>query len=288
MTAPATKTYTQLIVARFLRNRTAFASLAVLSVIMLLAVVGPSTSPWEYDEIDWDHIAASPGSGEQHWFGTDNVGRDLYVRTFAGARVSLSVALLATAVSVLIGVPFGAIAGYVGGRTDLLMMRFVDVLYSLPFMFFVILLVVVFGRNIVLIFIALGAVSWLDLARIVRGQTLSIKEQPFIEAAVALGVPSHRVVLRHVIPNLLGPVAIYGTLTIPGVILAESFISFLGLGVQEPNTSWGVLIAEGTQEMETAPWMLIFPASFLATSLFCFNYVGDGLRDAFDPRTDLG
>ncbi len=288
MTAPATKTYTQLIVARFLRNRTAFASLAVLSVIMLLAVVGPSTSPWEYDEIDWDHIAASPGSGEQHWFGTDNVGRDLYVRTFAGARVSLSVALLATAVSVLIGVPFGAIAGYVGGRTDLLMMRFVDVLYSLPFMFFVILLVVVFGRNIVLIFIALGAVSWLDLARIVRGQTLSIKEQPFIEAAVALGVPSHRVVLRHVIPNLLGPVAIYGTLTIPGVILAESFISFLGLGVQEPGTSWGVLIAEGTQEMETAPWMLIFPASFLATSLFCFNYVGDGLRDAFDPRTDLG
>jgi oligopeptide transport system permease protein len=288
MTAPATKTYTQLIVARFLRNRTAFASLAVLSVIMLLAVVGPSTSPWEYDEIDWDHIAASPGSGEQHWFGTDNVGRDLYVRTFAGARVSLSVALLATAVSVLIGVPFGAIAGYVGGRTDLLMMRFVDVLYSLPFMFFVILLVVVFGRNIVLIFIALGAVSWLDLARIVRGQTLSIKEQPFIEAAVALGVPSHRVVLRHVIPNLLGPVAIYGTLTIPGVILAESFISFLGLGVQEPSTSWGVLIAEGTQEMETAPWMLIFPASFLATSLFCFNYVGDGLRDAFDPRTDLG
>lgn len=288
MTAPATQTYTQLIVARFLRNRTAFASLAVLSVIMLLAVVGPSTSPWEYDEIDWDHIAASPGSGEQHWFGTDNVGRDLYVRTFAGARVSLSVALLATAVSVLIGVPFGAIAGYVGGRTDLLMMRFVDVLYSLPFMFFVILLVVVFGRNIVLIFIALGAVSWLDLARIVRGQTLSIKEQPFIEAAVALGVPSHRVVLRHVIPNLLGPVAIYGTLTIPGVILAESFISFLGLGVQEPSTSWGVLIAEGTQEMETAPWMLIFPASFLATSLFCFNYVGDGLRDAFDPRTDLG
>ena len=287
MTAPATQTYTQLIVARFLRNRTAFASLAVLSVIMLLAVVGPSTSPWEYDEIDWDHIAASPGSGEQHWFGTDNVGRDLYVRTFAGARVSLSVALLATAVSVLIGVPFGAIAGYVGGRTDLLMMRFVDVLYSLPFMFFVILLVVVFGRNIVLIFIALGAVSWLDLARIVRGQTLSIKEQPFIEAAVALGVPSHRVVLRHVIPNLLGPVAIYGTLTIPGVILAESFISFLGLGVQEPSTSWGVLIAEGTQEMETAPWMLIFPASFLATSLFCFNYVGDGLRDAFDPRTDL-
>ncbi len=287
MTAPATRTYTQLIVARFLRNRTAFASLVVLSVIMLLAVVGPSTSPWEYDQIDWDHIAASPGSGEQHWFGTDNVGRDLYVRTFAGARVSLSVALLATAVSVLIGVPFGAIAGYIGGRTDLLMMRFVDVLYSLPFMFFVILLVVVFGRNIVLIFVALGAVSWLDLARIVRGQTLSIKEQPFIEAAVALGVPSHRVVLRHVIPNLLGPVAIYGTLTIPGVILAESFISYLGLGVQEPSTSWGVLIAEGTHEMETAPWMLIFPASFLATSLFCFNYVGDGLRDAFDPRTDL-
>ncbi len=287
MTAPTTRTYTQLIVGRFLRNRTAFASLVVLSVIMLLAVVGPSTSPWEYDQIDWDHIAASPGSGEQHWFGTDNVGRDLYVRTFAGARVSLSVALLATAVSVLIGVPFGAIAGYIGGRTDLLMMRFVDVLYSLPFMFFVILLVVVFGRNIVLIFVALGAVSWLDLARIVRGQTLSIKEQPFIEAAVALGVPSHRVVLRHVIPNLLGPVAIYGTLTIPGVILAESFISYLGLGVQEPSTSWGVLIAEGTHEMETAPWMLIFPASFLATSLFCFNYVGDGLRDAFDPRTDL-
>ncbi len=288
MSVPKPKTYRQLLVTRFMRNRMALVSFVVLGLIVLLTLLGPSVSPWDHDEIDWEHIASSPGSGTQHWFGTDNAGRDLFVRTFAGARVSLTVAVLATAVSVLIGVPFGAVAGYLGGRVDMLMMRLVDVLYSLPFMFFVILLVVIFGRNIVLIFVALGAVSWLDLARIVRGQTLSIKEQPFIEAAVALGVPSHRVVLRHVIPNLLGPVAIYGTLTIPGVILAESFISFLGLGVQEPSTSWGVLIAEGTQEMETAPWMLIFPASFLATSLFCFNYVGDGLRDAFDPRTDLG
>ncbi len=194
------------------------------------------------------------------------------------------VGILATAVSLLIGVTWGAIAGYFGGHLDNLMMRFVDIMYSLPFMFFVILLMVVFGRNIFLIFIAIGAVEWLTMARIVRGQTLSIKGKEFIEAARAAGVANRKIIRRHIIPNLLGPVVVYVTLTVPQVILIESFLSFLGLGVQEPLTSWGVLIEDGAANMEQSPWMLIFPATFLAVTLFCFNFIGDGLRDALDPK----
>src|SRR6185295_2239226 len=227
---------------------------------------------------------ASCNAGGTHWFGTDSVGRDLFVRVLYGARVSLAVGLVATFVSLLIGVTWGAVAGYVGGWIDGLMMRFVDVLYSLPYIFFVIILMVVFDRNFLLMFVAIGAVEWLTMARIVRGQTLSIKEKEFIEAARAAGVATPTIIRRHVVPNVLGPVVVYVTLTIPTVILAESFLSFLGLGIQEPLTSWGVLISEGANQMETAPWMLIFPAMFMAVTLFCFNFIGDGLRDALDPK----
>jgi oligopeptide transport system permease protein len=191
---------------------------------------------------------------------------------------------VATLVSLVIGVAWGATAGFIGGRVDALMMRTVDILYSLPYMFFVILLVVFFGRNILLIFVALGAVQWLDMARIVRGQTLSLKRKEFIEAAHASGVTNFNIIRRHIIPNTMGPVVIYITLTVPSVILTESFISFLGLGVQEPQTSWGVLISEGAKVMESASWSLLFPAIFLGVTLFCFNFIGDGLRDALDPK----
>ena len=216
--------------------------------------------------------------------GTDSNGRDLMTRIFLGGRISLMIGLLATAVSIVIGVTYGAVAGYLGGRVDHIMMRVVDILYSIPFMFFVILLVVFFGRNIVLIFIAVGAIEWLDMARIVRGQTLSLKRKEFIEAAIASGVRSGTVIRRHIVPNALGPVAVYMTLMVPKVILLESFLSFLGLGVQEPMTSWGVLIADGANNMIAAPWMLISPAIVLAASLFCLNFIGDGLRDALDPK----
>jgi oligopeptide transport system permease protein len=269
---------------RLFRNRAAVVSMVILTIIALLALFAPLLSPHPYDEIYWDRIQAPPDFANAFWFGTDGNGRDLFVRTLYGARVSLLVGILATGVSLVIGVTWGAIAGYVGGTIDNLMMRFVDVMYSLPFMFFVILLMVVFGRHIFLIFIAIGAVEWLTMARIVRGQTLSVKAKEFIEAARAAGVSNRRIVSRHVIPNVLGPVIVYVTLTVPQVILIESFLSFLGLGVQEPLTSWGVLISEGAAQMESAPWMLIFPASFLAVTLFCFNFIGDGLRDALDPR----
>ena len=217
-------------------------------------------------------------------FGTDANGRDLLTRTLFGGRISLMIGLLATFVSLVIGVTYGATAGFIGGRVDNVMMRIVDVLYSIPFMFFVILLMVFFGRNIVLMFIAVGAVEWLDMARIVRGQTLSIKRREFIEAAHACGVSTSAIIRRHIVPNTLGPVVVYMTLLVPKVILLESFLSFLGLGVQEPMTSWGVLISEGANNIVEAPWMLIFPATFLALTLFAFNFVGDGLRDALDPK----
>lgn len=217
-------------------------------------------------------------------FGTDSNGRDLLTRTLVAGRVSLAVGLLATFVALLIGVAWGATAGYLGGLADLAMMRVVDILYALPFIFFVILLVVFFGRNVVLIFVGIGAVEWLDMARIVRGQTLALKRREFVQAAEALGVPSGAIIRRHVIPNTLGPVVIYTTLMVPKVILLESFLSFLGLGVQEPMTSWGVLIAEGSRAIQGAPWLLAFPALFLTTTLFALNFLGDGLRDALDPR----
>jgi oligopeptide transport system permease protein len=269
---------------RLLRNKAAVVSMVVLALIALLALLAPLLSPYAYDEVFWDRIQAPPDFANAHWFGTDGNGRDLFVRTLYGGRVSLMVGLLATAVSLVIGVTWGAIAGYVGGTLDNLMMRFVDVMYSLPFMFFVILLMVVFGRHIFLIFIAIGAVEWLTMARIVRGQTLAVKGKEFIAAARAAGVRNRKIVTRHVIPNVLGPVVVYVTLTVPQVILTESFLSFLGLGVQEPLTSWGVLISEGAAQMESAPWLLIFPATFLAITLFCFNFIGDGLRDALDPK----
>jgi oligopeptide transport system permease protein len=270
--------------ARLMRNRAAVASLVFLAVIALLAVFAPLLSPHPFDEVYFDEIAAPPNFANAHWFGTDANGRDLFVRTLYGARVSLMVGLAATAVSLVIGVAYGAVAGYFGGRIDGIMMRLVDVLYALPFLFFVILLMVFFGRHIVLIFVAIGAVEWLTMARIVRGQTLSIKRREFIEAALAGGVSTAKIIRRHIIPNSIGAVIVYATLTIPQVILIESFLSFLGLGVQEPYTSWGVLISEGAAQMETAPWMLVFPAMFLATTLFAFNFIGDGLRDALDPK----
>ena len=269
---------------RLFRNRAALLSMIVLGIITFLAIFAPFFSPHPFDEIYWDRIQAPPDFENAHWFGTDGNGRDLFVRTLYGGRVSLMVGLLATGVSLIIGVAYGATAGFFGGRIDNVMMRLVDVTYAMPFMFFVILLMVVFGRNIFLIFIALGAISWLDMARIVRGQALSLKGREFVEAARASGVSNARIIARHIIPNLLGPVIVHATLVIPQIILAESFLSFLGLGTQEPLTSWGVLIAEGAQTMEAAPWMLIFPATFLALTLFCFNFIGDGLRDALDPK----
>ena len=249
-----------------------------------MAILAPWLSPHPFDEVYWDRIGVPPDFANAHWFGTDGNGRDLFVRTLYGARVSLLVGILATAVSLAIGVTWGAVAGYFGGRVDNVMMRFVDIMYSLPFMFIVILLMVVFGRHIFLIFVAIGAVEWLTMARIVRGQTLSVKGKEFIEAARAAGVRNRKIITRHIIPNVLGPVIVYVTLTVPQVILIESFLSFLGLGVQEPLTSWGVLIAEGAAQMESAPWLLIFPATFLAITQFCFNFIGDGLRDALDPQ----
>ncbi|WP_459874543.1 ABC transporter permease [Halomonas shantousis] len=270
---------------RLKQNRAAMVSLVLLVVIAVVCVAGPYFLPWDLAEVDWEAFTAPPSIESAHLLGTDANGRDLLTRTLYGGRVSLSVALVATLVSLVIGVLYGAISGYVGGRVDNAMMRFVDIMYSLPFMFLVILLMVVFGRNIFLIYAAIGAVEWLDMARIVRGQTLSLKQREFIEAAHALGVKDSAIVTRHLIPNALGPVIVYVTLTVPKVILLESFLSFLGLGVQEPLTSWGVLISEGKDMMETAPWMLLVPSAFLAVTLFCLNFLGDGLRDALDPKT---
>ena len=269
---------------RLLRNRAAVGSAILLAGIALAAAVAPYLSPHPYDEVYWDLISAPPDVMSAHFFGTDQNGRDLFVRTLYGGRTSLTIGILATLVSLAIGVVWGAAAGFLGGRVDAVMMRTVDVLYALPFLFFVILLTVVFGRNILLIYVGVGAVSWLDMARIVRGQAISLKRKEFVEAAVAGGVSAFNIVRRHIIPNTLGPVVVYITLTVPHVILTESFISFLGLGVQEPDTSWGVLISEGARSMETAWWALLFPAVFLAATLFCFNFIGDGLRDALDPK----
>jgi oligopeptide transport system permease protein len=266
------------------RNRAAMMALVILSAMALLVLLGPLVSPHEFDATDWDHVSAPPSLGNGHWFGTDALGRDLFVRTLHGGRISLLVGLVATAVSLLVGIAWGATAGYLGGRVDQLMMRIVDILYALPFMFLVILLMVLFGRNILLIFFAIGAINWLDMARIVRGQALSLRNREFVEAARAGGVSTPRIIRRHIVPNLLGVVVVYVTLTIPQVILVESFLSFLGLGVQEPMTSWGALVNDGAQEMGSAPWLLIFPAVCLAMTLFCFNFLGDGLRDALDPR----
>jgi oligopeptide transport system permease protein len=271
---------------RLRRNRAAVTALGVLVALIVAAIVGPWLSPYALDHVDWSlgTLATPPATAHGHWFGTDSNGRDLFVRVWAGTRVSLLVALLATAVSLLIGVAWGATAGYLGGRVDNWMMRFVDVLYALPYMFFVIILTVVFGRSLWLIFLAIGAVGWLTMARIVRGQALALRHREFVEAAIALGLPSRRIIARHIVPNVLGTVIVYATLTVPQVILFESFLSFLGLGVQEPLTSLGRLVAEGALEMESAPWLLLVPSTVLAVVLVCLNFLGDGLRDALDPR----
>jgi len=266
------------------RNRAAMTGAMLMAIIVLVVTVGPWFSQYAYDFTDWPNTSIGPSLGTGHFFGTDTLGRDLFVRTLYGGRISLLVGVVASVVSLLIGISYGATAGYFGGRLDAIMMRFVDILYAMPFMFFVILLMVFFGRNILLIFVAIGAINWLDMARIVRGQTLSLKQREFVEAAQAQGVGALAILVRHIVPNLLGVVAVYITLTIPQVILVESFLSFLGLGVQEPMTSWGALVKEGSEEMETAPWMLLFPAFLLATTLFCFNFIGDGMRDALDPK----
>ena len=270
---------------RLLRNRAAVASLIVLGLIAVLSVLGPYALPWDYDEIDWDHIEALPPALKLgHYLGTDYVGRDLLARTLVGGRISLSVGILATSVALFIGVSVGAVAGFLGGRVDQLLMRFVDLMYSVPLIFFVIILMVMFGRNFILMFLAIGCVEWLTMSRIVRGQTLSLRNKEFIEAARASGGTTAGIIWRHIVPNVLGVVIVYVTLTIPQVILLESFLSFLGLGVQEPLTSWGMLINEGAAEMEITPRTLLVPAAFMTVTLFCFNFLGDGIRDALDPK----
>jgi oligopeptide transport system permease protein len=269
--------------SRLRKNRLAVGSLFTFILIVLFCVVGPWISPWDANTQDLFLGATAPTA--QHWFGTDTLGRDLMVRVMHGGRISLLVGLVATLVALSIGVVYGATAGYLGGRTDSAMMRFVDLLYALPFTIFVILLMVAFGRSLWLMFVAIGAVEWLSMARIVRSGVIGLKKQEFVEAAVSLGYSHRRIILRHLIPNVLGPVIVIATLTVPAVMLLEAFLSFLGLGVQPPNASWGVLINEGQQNMEIYPWLLIFPAVFFATTLFCLNFIGDGLRDALDPKS---
>jgi oligopeptide transport system permease protein len=268
---------------RLMRNRAAMASLVLLALLALAAVIGPALLPFRFDQISKDDVWAAP-LVHGHLLGADSLGRDLLARLLVGLRVSLAIGVVASAVALVIGVAWGAAAGYVGGWLDEVMMRFVDVLYALPFIFFVILLMVTFGRNFILIFLAIGAVEWLTMARIVRGQTLSLKQMEFVEAARASGLGGGAIVARHIVPNLLGPVVVYATLTIPGVILAESFLSFLGLGVQEPLTSLGVLISNGALVMDQAPWLLVFPSLTMVATLLAFNLIGDGLRDAIDPK----
>jgi oligopeptide transport system permease protein len=268
---------------RLLRNRGAVTGMLVLGLLVAAAAVGPALTPWGYDQVNKTDVWFAPLQ-HGHLFGTDALGRDLLARLLMGLRVSLAIGLVATVVSLAIGVAWGSVAGFVGGRLDEVMMRFVDVLYSLPFIFFVILLMVTFGSNFILIFVAIGAVEWLTMSRIVRGQTLTLKHKEFVEAARAAGLGRGGIIARHIVPNLLGPVVVYVTLTIPAVILAESFLSFLGLGVQPPMASLGTLIASGASDMELAPWLLTFPSAVMVVTLMSFNFIGDGLRDAIDPQ----
>jgi oligopeptide transport system permease protein len=264
------------------KNKMAIISACILILITLAAFIGPLFLTQSYETQNLELGAIPPGAS--HWLGTDTLGRDLFVRILYGGRVSMSVGLCATAVALVIGVLYGAISGFLGGKIDILMMRIVDIIFALPFTVFVILLMVFFGRMFVLLFVAIGAVQWLTMARIVRGQVLSLRHQEFIEAAEALGLSKPRIIFRHMIPNALGPIIVYATLTVPAVMLLEAFLSFLGLGVQPPMSSWGVLIKEGAEVMEEFPWLLIYPGLILAITLFSLNFLGDGLRDALDPR----
>lgn len=267
---------------RLLQNKAALIGLGYLIFQVLVAVFAPLISPFSYEQTDLLLGPVPPGA--DHWFGTDDLGRDIFTRVLYGSRVSLMVGFLATGVSVIIGVTYGSVSGYLGGRVDNVMMRMLEVLYALPFTFFVIILMVLFGRNIYLMFIALGAVQWLTMARIVRGQVMSIKKMEYVEAAKSTGLTNFSILMRHIVPNTLGPVIVFVTLTIPTVILEEAFLSFLGLGVQEPMSSWGTLIADGVSAMETYPWMLVFPCISLILTLLALNFLGDGLRDALDPK----
>jgi oligopeptide transport system permease protein len=260
------------------------ARIALTAILLLLAaaLLGPHVNPNRYDTIDWSCIAMPPGLRHAHWWGTDRLGRDLFVRTLQGTRISLAVGSVATLVSLVVGIAYGAVAGFAGGRVDHLMMRVIEILSGLPLIFFVILLTVVFGRSVYLLFVSIGAIGWLTMARIVRGQAMAIRGREFIEAAVATGAHPARIVFRHVVPNVIGPVIVYATLTVPQIILFESFLSFLGLGIQEPQASLGTLIAAGAGEMESAPWMLLVPGVVLAVLLVSFNVLGDALRDALD------
>ena len=276
--------------ARFFRNRASVASLAVLVLVAAFALLGDFAASWSNEEIDWSMLGSvaekgAPSLANGHWFGVDELGRDLFARTVQGTRISLAVGIVGALISVVVGTLYGATAGYFGGRLDAVMMRIVDVLMAIPYMFVLILLMVVFSRSIVMLFVGIGLISWLDMARIARGQTLGIKNREFVEAAVAIGVRPRRIILRHVVPNLLGVVIVYATLLVPSMIVYESFISFLGLGVQEPATSWGALINAGASQMQYGTlWQLLFPLSFFVVTLFSLFFVGDGLRDALDPK----
>lgn len=276
------RSLTQDAIARLRKNKMAMIGLCILIFFIVIALLTPWIAPYEYQEQNLE-LGASPPSAE-HWLGTDVLGRDQLTRIMYGSRVSLMVGFIATSVALLIGVLWGATAGFLGGRVDAVMMRIVDVLYALPFTIFIILLTVIFGSSMLLLFLAIGAVEWLTMARIVRGQVLTIKRQEFVEAAISMGLSSRQIIMRHLIPNVLGPIIVYTTLTIPSVILLESFLSFLGLGIQPPQSSWGSLISGGVETMEEYPWLLAFPGLALTLTLFSLNFLGDGLRDALDPR----
>ena len=268
---------------RLTRNRAAIFGGIILLMLIILAVLAPLIAPYSYYYQDLN-LGASPPSAE-HWLGTDILGRDLLSRILFGARISLLVGFVATGVALIIGVSWGIVAGYLGGRVDSIMMRIVDVLYGLPFIIFIILLMVIFGRNLWLLFGAIGAVEWLTMARIVRGQVIGLKNQEFVMAAKAMGVSNFSMFRRHLLPNILGPIAVYATLTIPQVMLLEGFLSFLGLGIQPPMSSWGTLIKDGVESMEEYSWLLIYPGITFTITLFALNFFGDGLRDALDPKT---
>lgn len=282
--APRGRSLTQDALRRLTRNKAAVVSIFLLVTIVIVAFVGPYFLKWSYSQVDWAAIRKPPDFSKGHYLGTDQNGRDMLARTLQGTQMSLIVAGVATVVSVVIGIVYGAVAGYFGGRVDAIMMRIVDVMYALPYILFVIILVVMFGRNPVLLFVGIGAIEWLTMARIVRGQTLTLKEKEFVEAARAGGARPMTIIMRHIVPNLTGPVVIYATLTIPEIIITESFLSYLGLGVQEPQTSLGTLISFGAPVAEVLPWMLLAPAGVLVTMLLCLTYIGDGLRDALDPK----
>ena len=269
---------------RFMRNKAALISLGLLLFVALACVIGPWLLPHAFDSADWDAMSAAPSWKNAHFWGTDDAGRDLLVRCLVGGRVSLTVGLLATLASVSLGIVWGATAGFIGGKVDALMMRIVDMMYAIPYLLIAILLVTILGREFYLVVLTITVFSWMDMARVVRGQTLSLRSMEYVEAARAMGVSTTRIIFRHIVPNLLGVVVIYTTVTVPGVILTESVLSFLGLGIQEPMTSWGVLIQDGAKAMEVTPWILLFPAGLLSVTLYCFNFIGDGLRDALDPK----